>query len=169
MSASLPLIPFALVAVAIIGGALMMVLSRNVVHATLWMLETMLATAALYLMLSAEFLALVQIMVYAGAVSVLVLFVVMLTLRRRQDSVRPLDLSPVAAVLAVVVVAVVSMGITRFTPKVAAAGAKSPDIARFGELLFDPSGPIMLPFEVASLVLLVALVGAVWWAGGERQ
>jgi len=169
MSPSLPLVPFALIAVAIIGGGLMMLLSRNVVHATLWMLETMLATAALYLLLNAEFLALVQIMVYAGAVSVLVLFVVMLTLRRRQDAVRSLDASPVAAALAVLFVAAVSLGITRFTPTLAPASAQSPTILAFGQLLFDPKGPIMVPFEIASLVLLVALVGAVWWAGGERR
>lgn len=169
MSPSLPLVPFALIAVAVIGGAVMMMFSRNVVHATMWMLETMLATAALYLLLSAEFLALVQIMVYAGAVSVLVLFVVMLTLRRREDAVRSLDASPVAAVLATVFVAVTSAGVTRFVPKAAEAGAKSPTIAEIGKLLFDPAGSLLLPFEIASLVLLVALVGAVWWAGGERR
>lgn len=169
MPLSLPLVPFALIAVAVIGGAVMMMLSRNVVHATLWMLETMLATAALYLLLSAEFLALVQVMVYAGAVSVLVLFVVMLTLRRREDAARSLDASPVAAALAVALVAAVAMGITRFVPATAGAAAKMPDVAGLGRLMFDPSGQVMVPFEIASIVLLVALVGAVWWAGGERR
>jgi xanthine/uracil permease len=87
---------------------------------------------------------------------VLVLFVVMLTLRRRQDAVRSLDASPVAAVLAIAFVIAVSIGITRFSPAAAQASVKTPDIARFGAMLFDVSGPIMLPFEIASVVNYVA-------------
>ena len=84
----------------LVGGAGAMLLSRNVVHAAFWLLEVMVAVAGLFLLLSAEFLALVQLMVYAGAVSVLVLFTVMLTLRRREDAVRPLGLSWAAGGLA---------------------------------------------------------------------
>src|SRR5512142_1869949 len=80
----------------------MLMASRNVVHAAFWLLDVLVATAGLYLLLSAEFLALVQIMVYAGAVSVLVLFVIMLTLRSREDAMRSRDLSGIVAAMSAV-------------------------------------------------------------------
>jgi NADH:ubiquinone oxidoreductase subunit 6 (subunit J) len=165
MPDTVPLIPFAVLSLAVLGGALMVILSRNVVHAAFWLLEVMVAIAGLYLLLSAEFIALVQLMVYAGAVAVLTLFVVMLTLRRREDAVRPRDLSVTGAALALAVglgVAVTAASLS-FSPEPLPAVA--PGIARFGELLFTRWA---LPFEIASVILLIALVGAVWWSGGEH-
>ena len=157
-------IAYAILALATLGGAVGAMFSRNVVHAAFWLLEVMLAVAGLYLLLSAEFLALVQILVYAGAVSVLILFVIMLTLRRREDSVRPLDGSIAAAVLAVTFAAVVFAGLSRHTPATVAMPERVPGITELGEIMFALEGGWVLPFEVASLVLLVALVGAVWWS-----
>jgi NADH-quinone oxidoreductase subunit J len=155
-----------------LGGAVMVMLSHNVVHAAFWLLEVLVATAGLYLLLQAEFLALVQIMVYAGAVSVLVLFVIMLTLRRREDAVRPRDLSGLVASMAVVFAVAVG-GVLRAIPARAAViwgtakyPAQAPDVAAFGQALFTRW---VLPFEIASGILLVALVGAVWWAGRGEE
>lgn len=169
MSESVSGIAFAILAVATIGGAVGVMASRNVVHAAFWVLEVMLAVAGLYLLLSAEFLALVQVLVYAGAVSVLLLFVIMLTLRRREDSVRPLDASLGAAAMALTFGGIVFAGIARFTPEKVPMPAVAPDTAALGILLFTPDGGWVLPFEIASLVLLVALVAAVWWSkeGGQ--
>ena len=89
MSQTLSGVAFYLLAFAALYGAISMMATRNVVHATVWLLEVMLATAGIYLLVGAEFLALVQVLVYAGAVAVLTLFTVMLTLRRREDAVRP--------------------------------------------------------------------------------
>lgn len=161
MSESVNAIAFGLLALAAVGGALGVLASHNVVHAAFWLLELMLAVAGLFLLLSAEFLALVQVLVYAGAVSVLLLFVVMLTLRRREDAVRPLDASWPAAALAAVFGGMVFVALARFTPVVAEMPATAPDTAAIGMRLFTDW---VLPFEVASLVLLVALVGAVWWS-----
>jgi NADH-quinone oxidoreductase subunit J len=160
------LVPFLVLAIAALGGAVMVVASRNVVHAAFWLLEVMMAVAGLFMLLSAGFLALVQIMVYAGAVSVLVLFTVMLTLRRREDAVRSLDLKWGAAGIAVAVLAVVVAAIASFTPSLPAAPAATPGVEAFGVALFTSWA---LPFEIASVVLLVALVGAVWWAGGGEK
>lgn len=164
MPEQVPLVPFVLLAGAIVGGAGAMLLSRNVVHAAFWLLEVMVAVAGLFLLLSAEFLALVQLMVYAGAVSVLILFTVMLTLRRREDAVRPLDLSWAAGGLSLVFWLVTSLSIGAFPIAEARMPAVTPGVAAFGELLFTKWA---LPFEIASVVLLVALVGAVWWGGGD--
>lgn len=157
-------IAFAVLAIASVGGALGVMSSRNVVHAAFWLLEVMLAVAGIYLLLSAEFLALVQVLVYAGAVTVLLLFVVMLTLRRREDAVRPLDASLAAGALTLVFGAILYVGLARFTPTVAPMPDAVPDVAAFGLMLFSPDGGWVLPFEIASLVLLVALVAAVWWS-----
>ena len=157
-------VAFAILAFASVGGALGVMSSRNVVHAAFWVLEVMLAVAGLYLLLSAEFLALVQILVYAGAVSVLLLFVIMLTLRRREDAVRPLDGSITALALTVIFGGILYAGLAGYTPRLASMPAVVPDVAAFGLLLFTPNGGWVLPFEIASLVLLVALVAAVWWS-----
>jgi len=162
-------VAFFLLAFAAVGGTVGVLSSRNVVHAAFWLLETMLAVAGLFLLLSAEFLALVQVLVYAGAVSVLLLFVVMLTLRRREDAVRPLDTSLYAVALAALFGGLIYLGLSRFEPTVAPMPERAPGVAELGQLLFTLDGGWVLPFEIASLVLLVALVGAVWWSreGGE--
>lgn len=157
-------VAFAILAFASVGGALGVMSSRNVVHAAFWVLEVMLAVAGLYLLLSAEFLALVQVLVYAGAVSVLLLFVIMLTLRRREDAVRPLDGSITALALTVVFGGIIYVGLARYAPVFPSMPDIVPDVAAFGLMLFTPDGGWVLPFEIASLVLLVALVAAVWWS-----
>lgn len=166
MPSQVPAVPFVVLAIAVLGGGAMVVLSRNVVHAAFWLLEVMVAIAGLFVLLSAGFLALVQVMVYAGAVSVLVLFTVMLTLRRREDAVRPRDLSLSAAGIAIAVLVAVIAAIATFAPRLASAPARTPGVADFGRALFTQWA---LPFEIASVVLLIALVGAVWWSGGDRQ
>jgi len=100
MSETVNGVVFLVLSFATIGGAVMMLSTRNVVHAAFWLLEVMLATAGLYLLLSAEFLALVQVLVYAGSVTVLVIFTVMLTLRRREDAIRPFEPGWSGAVMA---------------------------------------------------------------------
>jgi NADH-quinone oxidoreductase subunit J len=160
------LAPFLVLAIAALGGAVMVVASRNVVHAAFWLLEVMMAVAGLFMLLSAGFLALVQVMVYAGAVSVLVLFTVMLTLRRREDAVRSLDLKWGAAGIAAAVLVTAFAAIASFAPQLAKAPAATPGVDAFGRALFTSWA---LPFEIASVVLLVALVGAVWWAGGGEK
>jgi len=158
-------IVFAILALVVLGGVIGVLVSRNVVYAAFWLLQVMLSFAGLFLLLSTEFIALVQVLVYAGAVSVVLLFVVMLTLRRREDAIRPRDGSVYAAILAVTFGAVVYVGLSTYTPPEAVMPDKVPGITEFGLLLFELDGGWVLPFEIASLVLLVALIAAVWWSG----
>ena len=166
MPESVATIPFLVLAVATVLGAAMVVLSKNVVHAAFWVLEVMLSVAGLFMLLSAGFLAMVQVMVYAGAVSVLLLFTVMLTLRNREDAVRPLDLSWSAGAIAIAVAAAAAIAILSFKPPIPKVPAVTPGVAEFGRLLFSGWA---LPFEIASVILLIALVGAVWWSGGDQR
>lgn len=165
MSETLPAVAFYLLAFATLGGAVMMMATRNVVHAAFWLLEVMVATAGIYLLLSAEFLALVQVLVYAGAVAVLTLFTVMLTLRRREDAIRPYPVAWGSLALAAFFGGSMLFVFARFTPVIAEMPAVVPGIEALGREMFTTW---MLPFEIASVVLLVALVGAVWWTGGDE-
>ena len=143
-----------------VGGAAMVVLSRNVVHAAFWLLEVMMAVAGCSCCCPRGFLALVQVMVYAGAVSVLVLFTVMLTLRRREDAIRPLDLSWSARASPWCSRGVL-FAIGGFEVPAHRVPASRPASRRSAA----PCSPSWaLPFEIASVVLLIALVGAVWWS-----
>jgi NADH-quinone oxidoreductase subunit J len=161
MPDSVSAIAFALLALACVGGAIGMLVTRNVVHAAFWLLEVMIALAGLFLLLSAEFVAMVQLLVYAGAVAVLVLFVIMLTLRRREDAIRPRDWSWPAAAIAVLFGGIAAVAVARMPAIKADMPSIAPGVAAFGRELFTTW---MVPFELASLVLLVALIGAVWWS-----
>jgi len=167
MGESVNTIAFLVLALAAVGGAVGMLTSRNIMYAAFWLLWTMLSVGGLYLLLSAEFLALIQVMVYAGAVSVLMLFVIMLTLRRREDAVRPLDFSPSAALLAAVFLGIMYYGISNATFPEVAPLAEAPNTADLGVVLFTMEGGWLLPFEISALVLLAALVAAVWWTKGQ--
>jgi NADH:ubiquinone oxidoreductase subunit 6 (subunit J) len=166
MPETIPAIPFVILAALTLLGAFMVVLTDNVVHAAFWVLEVMMSVAALFMLLSAGYLALVQVLVYAGAVSVLLLFTVMLTLRRREDAVRPLDLSWTAGAVALAVLVAAFAAISAFRPVPEPLPLVTPGVAQFGRLLFTRW---VLPFEIASVVLLIALVGAVWWAGSDKS
>jgi NADH-quinone oxidoreductase subunit J len=163
MSETVNGVAFVVLAFMCVGGAFGMLYTKNIVHAAFWLLEVSVAAAGLFFLLSADYVALVQLLVYAVAVAVLMVFSIMITLRRLEDAIRPRDFSALAAALAVMFCAVVVFALRGAS---AASGqrlpAVMPDIAAFGKLLFAVNG-WALPFEIASLILVVALVGAVWW------
>ncbi len=155
---------FALLAITAVGGAVAMLASRNVVHAAFWLLAVSASAAGLFALLQASYIALVQLLVYAGAVAILNIFTIMITMRQREDAVRARDFSWPGALLAVaffalVMLAVFGGGSLPLVP----APETFPGIAEFGQMLFSMDG-WALPFEIASLVLTAALVAAVWWS-----
>lgn len=163
MSSTVELVLFAGLSVALLGAALGMLLTRNVVHAAFWLLAVSLSSAGIFALLRAEYVALMQLLIYAGAVAILNIFTIMITMRRREDAVRERDFSLPALVLGasffgLIVLAMFGGGLPE-----AGADVASPDLVAFGELLFSAKG-WALPFEIASLVLTAALIGAVWWS-----
>lgn len=166
MSSTVNGIAFAVLALATVGGSVAMLSTRNIIHAAFWLLEVSVAATGIYALLDADFVALVQLLVYAGAVAVLVVFSIMITLRRREDAVRPRDFSALAALLAAAFFAVMVVVLGRYAPRTVPMPASQPDFSEFGRLLFSSAG-WALPFEVASLVLISALVAAVWWTREE--
>ena len=166
MSDTVSTIGFAVLATLAIVGSLGVVASRNVVHAAYWLLATSVTAAGLYFLLAANFVALLQLLVYAAAVAVLNIFTIMLTLRRREDAVRPLDFSWAALAIAVAFASVVTAAVIGTKLPAAEMPARIPDVADIGTALFSRW---LLPFELASVVLLIAIVGAVWWSKEDEE
>lgn len=162
-------IAFAALALAALGGSLGMLMSRNIVHAAYWLLEVCVATGGIYFLLEADYVAVVQLLIYAGALAILLIFTIMVTLRGPQDALRSRDLSVPAAALALVFFALVASAVVGWRPEAVALPDTMPTVAELGEALFDPER-WALHFEVASLVLTAALVAAVLWSreGGDE-
>ncbi|WP_026369243.1 NADH-quinone oxidoreductase subunit J [Kallotenue papyrolyticum] len=163
---------FVITALITVGAALGMVLSHNAVHSALWLVLNFLGVAVLYLLLNAPFLAMIQITVYAGAIMVLFLFVIMLLgSEKGQEEVNGLPWqTPVALVLGLLLLGIAgyavfgARGITLPAPSEVAAGYGNPE--SLGVALFTT---YLLPLEVAGVLLLVALVGAVVLTFKSRQ
>jgi NADH-quinone oxidoreductase subunit J len=166
---------FIIFAVLIVAGGLFAITRRNMIHALLAVVFTFVNIAAIYFLSQAYFLAVVQILVYAGAIMVLFLFVLMfLNLRTFQEQRQTHTKQRwAAAILAICVLAefvFVLAGVTftsvkgGFTPEAVAAAGGSTQV--FSEALFNQ---MLLPFEIASLILLVAMIGAIILVKKERS
>ena len=150
---------FYLVAALTIGSALIVAFSRNIVYSAFSLLGTFMGVAGLYAMLAADFVAVIQVLVYIGGILVLMIFAVMLTHRIADVAVSNRSVGRLPAALVVGIVGVL-MGTcivaTRWVQKVDLQAA--PTTSGIGDAFL---GPYILPFELASVVLLVALIGAV--------
>jgi NADH-quinone oxidoreductase subunit J len=152
---------YLLSAIMLIGGILV-IACKNPVHSALALIVALLAQAALYLMLYAPFVAGVQIILYAGGIMVLFLFVIMLvsidrSMRERQFNSQWILGLIVATALGGLFIAVYTKG-TNLFPDHAFATLESDNTQRIASLLY---GQYMFAFEIASLLLLVAIIGAV--------
>ncbi len=147
---------FILVSALTLGGALGVVATRNVVHAALFLLLSLLGVAGVYLLLFAEFLALVQVLIYGGAVTIVVLFAVMLTRSSEYPRISDNRQWPLALLVALAVAAV--LGTAFWVAPQVDAQPQAPVFTGLAASLFTKWA---LPFEIASLVLLVALIGAI--------
>jgi NADH-quinone oxidoreductase subunit J len=169
-------IVFFALSIALIASALFTITAKHPVYSVIGLLMNFLALATLYLSLSAEFLALIQILVYSGAILVLFIFVIALL----SSGVKPFDIGPNKLPLIgmpAVVTALVAFGAlvwgaiqVPFTPSVGATTPAGPpgtadvfgSVADFGRALF---GPYLLPFEMTALVLVIAIIGVIMLAG----
>ncbi|MFQ5857593.1 MAG: NADH-quinone oxidoreductase subunit J [Anaerolineae bacterium] len=164
------LVVFFILAGLAVGSALAMITARNLVHAVLWMVGNFAAVAVLFLMLQAPFLAAVQLIVYAGAIMVLFLFVVMLmgprpvTLRERLAGQRWLAIPLVLVLLAALVSVVATDTLTGQSGSLSTEQLGSNNPLLLGERLYTK---YIFPFEIVSVLLLVAMVGAVVLAKRE--
>jgi NADH-quinone oxidoreductase subunit J len=155
---------FFIFAILMLGGALGVVTSRNLIHGALYLIASLFGGAGFFVLLSAPFIAVVQVLVYIGAIAILIIFAVMLT--RSMTTMRELFnrqwwLSAVAGTLLFVLLAVAVIlpvwGGDAAVPPVSDEVATTQDL---GVALVSGNG-FVLPFEVASLLLTGAMIGAI--------
>jgi NADH-quinone oxidoreductase subunit J len=165
-------IAFYVLAACILGFAVLVVSTSDTVHSVLFLVVDFLFVAALYVLLAAPFLAVIQVLVYAGGIVVLYLFVVMLVNLKRppeahQDPHRRTKIGfGLAAAVLIELAAIAGYGYAYPAP--AAAATLSMPVAgnteRVGWLLYTS---YLIPFEIASMLLLVAMIGAIILAKRE--
>lgn len=139
-------------------SALGVVLTRNIIYAALFLLAALLGVAGLFVLLYAEFLALVQVFIYGGAIIIVILFALMLTRTGDFQAVAHNRRAPIAAVVSLALFGVMAFAFTSDAYRYNSNIRGGIDMAALGRVLFEEWA---VPFEIASLVLLVALVGAV--------
>jgi len=147
-------------------SAIVMVVKVNPVHSALALIVTLLSSAGLYLMLYAPFMAAVQIVLYAGGILVMFLFVMMLVNIEQLYVEKMMNKQWIAALAATAVLAVLMLGAlihgAKTLPQHIVNLPENNNVQQIGLLLYGRNtGYYMFPFEIASLLLLVAVVGAV--------
>jgi NADH-quinone oxidoreductase subunit J len=162
---------FLLTALFTLGSGFMVVTTRNLVHAALWLVSTLFGVAVTYALLNAAFLAVVQVVVYIGAIAILFIFAVMLTRKDMRD--QGPQMNPnwwIGALLSVVVFVGLFFLLQGWSGMSATATDIPPgfdSISELGNALVSPDAYV-LPFEVASVLLVAALVGAVYVAFNRK-
>ena len=157
-------IAFYLFATLTLASAIAVVFARNPVHSVLWLIVAFFNAAGLMLLVGAEFIAMLLVIVYVGAVAVLFLFVVMMldidfaTLRSGFTKNLPFGILIALVLLAEVIVAVSAWQAGPALSGRAIPETHQPNIVALGQLLYSR---YLLPFELAGLILLVAMVGAI--------
>jgi NADH-quinone oxidoreductase subunit J len=157
----LEIVIFILFAAVAVAAGLAILLSTNIVRMAYWLIAMLISVAGLYFLMGAYFLGVIQILVYVGGVAVLLVFGVMLTSRQMAPKLRPGRVEALwLTVVAVVLLSglILSVVRARWEPSEVVAGNSVADIGR--SLL----GEFLGPFELASVLLLVALLGAAYLA-----
>ncbi len=150
---------FLVLAAVTVAGAVSLILQRHPIHSALSLIVVMVALAGLYLLLDAEFVAAVQIIVYAGAIMVLFIFVIMLLNAGEEEraNVSRLARPDVGVPLGVVFLAEVAYWIGRATAHAGSGPAEAVSTRDLSTLLFRE---YVFPFELTSFLILIALLGA---------
>jgi len=164
-------IAFLVVALFTLGSGFMVVTTRNLVHAALWLVSTLFGVAVTYALLNASFLAVVQVVVYIGAIAILFIFAVMLTRKDMRDQGAQQNnnwwLGALLSVLTFGGLFFLLQGWNGLSKTAAQIPAGFDAVAELGNELVSPAGYV-LPFEVASVLLVAALVGAVYVAFNKK-
>jgi len=163
-------VAFYSLAALILGFGVLVITAKSTVHSVLFLVADFLCVAALYVTLQAQFLAVIQVMVYAGGIVVLYLFVVMLVNLKRPPEAHsdPRRLGRIGVAMSVAVLvelgAIFALGWSK-PELVGGGGGLSPNnVEQLGRLLYQD---YLIPFEVASVLLLVAMIGAIVLAKRE--
>jgi NADH-quinone oxidoreductase subunit J len=158
-------VTFYLFAVTVIMGGLMTVIARNPVHSVLWLILSFLSSAGLFVLLGAEFLAMLLMIVYIGAVAVLFLFVVMmLDIDFAELKAEMAKYMPLALLMGVIIMIQLALafGVWDYSEgiagRIAAPTGEATNTAALGMLIYDK---YLILFQLSGLILLTAMIGAI--------
>jgi NADH-quinone oxidoreductase subunit J len=152
-------ITFWIMAVVVVAAALGVIFIRSVFRAALALILCFITVAGIYITLSADFLAAVQILVYVGAISVLIILAIMMTKEVRKGNLAN-KLEIPGAIVATVLLIILVYTVTNTQWKIAAEAPLSPTTAPLATRLFSENG-FILPVEIGAVLLLAAIIGAI--------
>lgn len=137
----------------------MVVTLKNIFHSLLFLILCFFSIAGIYILLSAEFVAAVQVLIYVGAITVLLIFTIMLTAQLYSPSIRQSNEQVIPGLLVVGALLIVTLSVLgRTSWRISTQGIEGQSTVSIGKALLTT---YVLPFEVVSLVLLAALIGAI--------
>jgi len=152
------IVAFYVLAIITLVSALMVATVRDLVHAVLFLVLSFVGVAGLYITLSADFVAVVQILIYVGAISVLMLFAILLTPRSGRDNASVPFAAPLGVLAGLIGAVIIFVGLKTEWAKTSGGNTFETTAGQIGEALLDP---YVIPFEVASVLLVVAMLGAI--------
>lgn len=162
---------FLITAVVTLGSALMVVTVRNLVRAALWLVLALFGVAVVYVLLNAGFLAVAQVVIYIGAIAILMIFAIMLTRQIATDTGSQLNQYRLwAGFVALLLFGGLTWLLSRwsgFSMTAPDLGPRADPLSDLGLALVSPNAYVV-PFEVASILLLAALVGSIIVAWDRR-
>jgi len=158
---------FWILALIVVGTALAVVLLRDIFRAALLLILCFFTVAGIYITLNADFLAAVQVLIYAGAIGVLLIFAIMLTRNLKEGN--PFNRLKLPALIVALLFLATVIGVVVSTNWATVTGVSQavempvdqPTTGYIATALFDQSKGFVLPFEIASVLLLAALIGAI--------
>ena len=165
---------FIITAAATLGAAVMVVTTKNLIHAALWLIVSLFGVAVFFVFLNAGFLAMAQVVIYIGAIAILMIFAIMLTRRIARDVGSQVNRNwPLAVMIVVILFAGLVWLLSSWPGFTSLAPPMSADVdplTQLGQALVSPNA-YLIPFEVASVLLLAALIGSIMvaWDRGEGE
>jgi NADH-quinone oxidoreductase subunit J len=166
-------IVFLIVAAATLVSAVMVVSVQRIMHAALWLIMTLLGVAILFVTLETGFFAVIQVIVYIGAIAILIIFAIMLTRREVREQSQQVNRGAWLSALVCLGVAGGLVGaltgwqaISQARPALAVENIDN--ITAIGNALVSPNA-YAIPFEVASVLLIGALIGAIYVANEQKK
>jgi NADH-quinone oxidoreductase subunit J len=163
---------FIIVAIVTLIAALSVVTSRNLIHSALWLILALFGVAIFYVLLDAGFFAVIQVIIYIGAIAILFIFAAMLTRRVMQDSGPQTNttwwLGALIAILLFAGIALVLTNWSGFSSSASPLVNASERISQLGLALVSPD-QYVLPFELASILLVAGMIGAIFVAGEKKR
>lgn len=159
MLSGVPAAIFYILAAVVIGSAVMVVSLKNIFHCAVFLVLCFFGVAGVYVLLSAEFLAAVQVLIYVGAITILMIFAIMLTAKLYSAKIRQSNEQVVPGIIIVAALLVATIfTLSRTAWKLSSQVSDVQSTVGIGRLLLTK---YVLPFEVVSVVLLTALIGAI--------